>query len=328
MDPISTSSIASISRPQASAVDAVRLRASPVAGAQALAPLKNPESRPINAPAEGESRSRGLIKSDPNLSIFAESGVSPARLAILSAPRLYIAEAEQGDEGVVYRVKDAVFNGLLRGSDAQASETGAVLDESADAEAAQADFAAKTGLEASLSKAEQQQIQAEIQALAARDREVHSHELAHSAAGGRYAGSPSYEFKRGPDGNTYAVNGEVSIDIARAASPQATIDKMQVVKQAALAPAKPSSQDRQVAAEASRIEAEARRELATGSSEEGAEQTKGQKLASAIDRSLASNSDIDTAVPADIKAQRLSSLYSAHSSSVERQPLTLLDSRA
>ncbi len=328
MDPISTSSIASINRPYANAVDGVRLRSSPAAGAQALAPLKSPESRPVNAPAESESRTRGLIKSDPNLSIFAESGVSPARLAILAAPRLYIAEAEQGDEGVVYRVKDAIANGLLGGSDVDASEAGLALSQSADAEAAQTETDTKAGVEASLSKAEQQQIQAEVRELAARDREVHSHELAHSAAGGRYAGSPSYEFKRGPDGNTYAVNGEVSIDIARAASPQATIDKMQIVKQAALAPAKPSSQDRQVAAEASRIEAEARRELATGSSEEGAEQTKGQKLASAIDRSLASSSDIDTAVPVDIKAQRLSSLYSAHSSSVERQPLTLLDSRA
>ena len=42
---------------------------------------------------------------------------------------------------------------------------------------------------------------------------------------------------------------------------EATIDKAQVVRAAALAPARPSAQDRQVAAAATRMEAEARREL-------------------------------------------------------------------
>jgi hypothetical protein len=80
-----------------------------------------------------------------------------------------------------------------------------------------------------------------VRDLVAREREVRNHELAHSVAGGRYSGSSGYEFKRGPDGNNYAVNGEVSIDLGRAATPQATIEKMEIVRQAVLAPAELSS---------------------------------------------------------------------------------------
>lgn len=320
MDAISTSSVSPINRPHSGVVGSVQLRSQPAGqGLQAPAPVESLQPRPITAPAENDSQSRSLVKSDPNLSIFADSGVSPARLAILSSPRLYIAEAEQGDDGVVYSVKGALTgqSGDSTAPDGVAEDDG---DDSAAADAASLESAAK--------KAEEQQVQAEIQELAARDREVHSHELAHSVAGGRYAGSPSYEFTRGPDGNTYAVNGEVSIDIAPAATPQATIDKMQVVKQAALAPAEPSSQDRQVAAEAARIEAEARRELAASSLEDGDGGNRSQSLASAADRSLASEIDTAKSAEVDIKAQRLSSLYSTHSSSIEREPLSLLDSRA
>ncbi|WP_373081041.1 putative metalloprotease CJM1_0395 family protein [Zhongshania sp.] len=317
MDAISTSSVSPITRSQSSGVGRVELRSQPVGqGSQALAPVKSPQPRPINAPAQDDSKSRSLVKSDPNLSIFAESGVSPARLAILSAPRLYVAEAQQSDDGVVYSVTGAA-NG-----DA-ASRNG-----EAESEAVAAAPEAAKRVDAAVQKAEEQQIRAEVQELSARDREVHRHELAHSVAGGRYTGSPSYEFKRGPDGNTYAVNGEVSIDIAPAATPQATIDKMQIVKQAALAPSEPSSQDRQVAAQAARIEAEARRELASSSAEDESAASQGQALASATDRNLASDRASADIAAVDIKAQRLSSLYSTHGSSIEREPLSLLDSRA
>ncbi|WP_333606971.1 putative metalloprotease CJM1_0395 family protein [Arsukibacterium sp.] len=101
-------------------------------------------------------------------------------------------------------------------------------------------------------QAEQQQQaeQAQIRELQARDREVRSHEQAHATIGGRYAGAPSYTFQRGPDGQQYAVGGEVKIDISPEATPRATIQKMQQVKAAALAPAEPSSADRRIAAEA------------------------------------------------------------------------------
>ncbi len=107
----------------------------------------------------------------------------------------------------------------------------------------------------------EQDIQAEVRQLSARDQEVRTHEQAHVAAGGQYAGSPVYEFKRGPDGISYAVGGEVSISVSRESTPEATIRKAEIIKRAALAPAEPSPQDRRVAAMAGQMEAQARAEL-------------------------------------------------------------------
>lgn len=78
-------------------------------------------------------------------------------------------------------------------------------------------------------KEEQQLAQQELQIkeLKARDTEVRVHEQAHAAVGGQHAGSPSYEYQRGPDGTNYAVGGEVQIDVgAISGDPQATIEKM------------------------------------------------------------------------------------------------------
>lgn len=108
---------------------------------------------------------------------------------------------------------------------------------------------------------EQQETQ-EIAALAARDREVRAHEAAHAAVGGQYAGSPSYTFRRGPDGVNYAVGGEVSISTGGVpGDPEATLRKAQQVQRAALAPADPSSQDRRVAARAAQLAQQARVEI-------------------------------------------------------------------
>ena len=113
----------------------------------------------------------------------------------------------------------------------------------------------KLAIAANLSDQERQ----EVDKLKNRDAEVRSHEQAHKAAGGDLAGSISFKFKRGPDGQQYAVGGEVPIDVSPVdGDPQATITKIQRVRRAALAPANPSSQDRSVAAEASRLEQQAR----------------------------------------------------------------------
>jgi len=114
------------------------------------------------------------------------------------------------------------------------------------------------GIYADLERAEQQT----IQKLSTLDREVRNHERAHAAVGGQYAGAPRYQYERGPDGVNYAVAGEVSISTgAISGDPQMTIEKAQIIRRAALAPAEPSSQDRKVAAEASQMEAQARVEL-------------------------------------------------------------------
>lgn len=102
----------------------------------------------------------------------------------------------------------------------------------------------------------------ELTKLKARDIEVRTHEQAHlSAAGGYATGGASFSYQKGPDGQSYAVGGEVGIDLSEESDPNATIQKMQTIKRAALAPASPSSTDRQVAAQAEVKEAQARQEI-------------------------------------------------------------------
>jgi len=95
------------------------------------------------------------------------------------------------------------------------------------------------------------------------DRQVRAHEAAHRASGaGLIRGGTTFKYEIGPDGQRYAVAGEVKIDLSYDLDdPEATIRKMQQVKRTALAPSDPSPQDRAVAAKASNIEARARREL-------------------------------------------------------------------
>jgi len=100
--------------------------------------------------------------------------------------------------------------------------------------------------------------QAQVRELKQRDLEVRAHEQAHKAAGGDLAGSPHFEYERGPDGVSYAVGGEVGISLRAGRTPEETASNARRVRQAALAPAQPSAQDQAVAAEAAQLEAQAR----------------------------------------------------------------------
>lgn len=104
----------------------------------------------------------------------------------------------------------------------------------------------------------------ELDKLKVRDREVRAHEAAHKNAAGHLArGATQFSFQVGTDGQRYAVGGEVSIDTSEVSGdPEATISKAQTIRRAAQAPVEPSAQDYRVAAEASRMEAAARSELA------------------------------------------------------------------
>lgn len=102
----------------------------------------------------------------------------------------------------------------------------------------------------------------EVRELRQRDREVRAHEQAHRSAGAGLVRGGSYEYATGPDGRRYVVAGEVRIDTSKEKDPRATLRKMEQVKRAALAPAEPSAADKAVAAQADRIAAEARAELA------------------------------------------------------------------
>jgi len=117
-----------------------------------------------------------------------------------------------------------------------------------------------------IKSAEQSLDEAELKKVAElkqRDMEVRAHEAAHLAAAGKHAtGGASFEYQRGPDGKSYAVAGEVGIDTSPVPNdPEATLRKAQQIQTAAHAPAHPSAQDRQVAAQAAVMAAEARAEI-------------------------------------------------------------------
>ena len=102
-----------------------------------------------------------------------------------------------------------------------------------------------------------------VRELQQRDREVRAHEMAHVAVGGDLVlRGAQYEYETGPDGIRYAVGGDVLIDTSPGSTPEETLDKAQRIIATALAPADPSPQDRQVAAKATQMAAEARVELA------------------------------------------------------------------
>ncbi|WP_445395853.1 putative metalloprotease CJM1_0395 family protein [Zobellella sp. An-6] len=139
--------------------------------------------------------------------------------------------------------------------------TGQAADDAAEGEATEAGGEPARPTKPSGEEMSAEEVQ-QLQELQQRDREVRIHEQLHASVGGQYAGAPSYEFETGPDGKQYAVGGEVQIDIAPIpGDPRATIDKMQQVKAAALAPAEPSQADKAAAARADQHIREAQAEL-------------------------------------------------------------------
>lgn len=98
------------------------------------------------------------------------------------------------------------------------------------------------------------------------DQKVRTHEQAHAAAGGH---NVRYEYEMGPDGRQYAVAGTTDIEVSAAANdPESKMAQASKLRDAALAPADPSGQDLAVAAKASRLEMDARREKANAELEE------------------------------------------------------------
>ncbi len=169
---------------------------------------------------------------------------------------------------------------------------------------------------------DQQQLELEqqqIEELKARDTEVRVHEQAHASVGGQYAGSPSYEYQRGPDDTNYAVDGEVQIDVSEIpGDPQATIDKMQTVRAAALAPAEPSSADRAIAADATQKMAAAQAELSAPADDEA--QAQEPQSALSINETSTAESQNDTNTEqardpeVDARAGRIANFYQMTSS--------------
>ena len=104
------------------------------------------------------------------------------------------------------------------------------------------------------------------------DRQVRQHEQAHmAAAGGMATSGASFTYQKGPDGVSYAVGGEGGISTSPGRTPEETIQRARTIRAAALAPADPSGQDRAVAAQAAKMEMEARMQLAQQSQEKAPE---------------------------------------------------------
>ncbi|MCA9321198.1 MAG: hypothetical protein KDB53_10715 [Planctomycetes bacterium] len=107
----------------------------------------------------------------------------------------------------------------------------------------------------------------EVEQLKARDLEVRAHEQAHTAALG--GGSARFGYEVGPDGNRYAVEGEVPVSIkSTPGNPEQTIAEAQKVARAATAPAQPSGADFSARARALEVERRARDELQQEQAEE------------------------------------------------------------
>ena len=108
-----------------------------------------------------------------------------------------------------------------------------------------------------------------VRSLQARDQQVRAHEQAHLAASGGLATSgASYIYQKGPDGVSYAIGGEVTIDVSPGRTLQDTIARAETIRTAALAPADPSGQDRAVAAAASQMQQHAYAQLLANASAE------------------------------------------------------------
>lgn len=144
---------------------------------------------------------------------------------------------------------------------------------------------------AQLSEADQQR----VRELQQRDREVRAHELAHVAAGaGLILRGASFTYETGPDGQRYAIGGEVTIDTSPGKTAEETLSKASRIKAAALAPADPSPQDMQVAGKADMMASDARAELAQQSRESAGASARGDTTQARTNSAESPAGDTDT----------------------------------
>jgi membrane protein involved in colicin uptake len=167
-------------------------------------------------------------------------------------------------------------------------------------------LASPVGTEDSRRQDEQERQQEEeqkvIRELAARDREVRAHEQSHAAVAGQHAGTPVYQYQRGPDGVSYAVGGEVPISTSPVpGDPEATLQKAQQIRRAASAPAEPSPQDRRVAAEAARMEMQARIEIQLRNAEEAKQQAEEAER----ERAIKEEEEAERRVAAELRREQV-----------------------
>lgn len=94
------------------------------------------------------------------------------------------------------------------------------------------------------------QVQAEVKNLQLTEKEVIAHEQAHKSVGRDLVGPASYTYTDSPDNRRYIDGGEVPINSKEGSTLEETLNILERVKVAALAPADPSPQDLRVATSA------------------------------------------------------------------------------
>ncbi|WP_349358341.1 putative metalloprotease CJM1_0395 family protein [Stappia sp.] len=233
----------------------------------ALSPVAPAASAPASAPgstgaaarsarAEGQSVP-GFARAEPGAGAREDARATPPQPTLRAEA---VAALQSGDQAANARREErnpqAPAKGALAAGPASGRE-GADEAGQANAETDAKTDKPSTGAERELTEEQEKQ----VRELKKRDAEVKQHEQAHASVGGPYAGSPSYQYTRGPDGKRYATSGEVPIDASPEREPEQTLRKMEIVIRAALAPAEPSPQDRQVAAQARQQRSEAQAEL-------------------------------------------------------------------
>lgn len=164
----------------------------------------------------------------------------PVRLSLSPEAEKMIKQAGQGEQPGMAKDKDSKSDLKMPGEKKDIK-----------------DQAGKPSGQKKLTESEQKMV-SELQQ---RDRDVHAHEEAHAAVAGSFAiGGPNYDYETGPDGKSYAIGGNVKLDMSPESTPAATIAKMETIQHAALAPSDPSGDDRAVASSAAKVEDAARQE--------------------------------------------------------------------
>ena len=231
-------------------------------------------------------------------------------------PKTNTQDADQvtlGPKAQAIREATADARSTPTGSDSAADSTSAVdaAATSAGAKSTSADKArgdARAKIAGELSEAEKKR----VEELKKRDQEVKQHEQAHLAALGRFRrGGAQYEYTTGPDRQRYATAGEVPVDLSPVkGDPEATVEKAETIKRAAIAPVEPSSADRSVYAAASQMEAAAQVQLMKqrteknrpeqgGSPDQAAEAVSGQRSAPEKSKTPAATDPRSSAAPSE-----------------------------
>jgi hypothetical protein len=117
--------------------------------------------------------------------------------------------------------------------------------------------------------------------LRVQETQIRSRELARTTVAAAYAEPPRFEYTEGPDGRRYITGGNAEIDTSPGTSAEQNMAKARAMRAAAMASGDAARQDQAVEAAASRLESEAREELARERAEavEGRESARRERVA-------------------------------------------------